>query len=285
MAALAAALAGGFAPAARGATSSDLNRGVVDITSRLALEDGSSAGTGMLIASGVVLTNNHVIEGAGSIVVTDVTTSRRYRAGVVGYDLVDDVAVLRLRTAPRLGTVSLGDSSTVRVGDRVTAVGNAGGQGGTPTASTGKVTHLNRAITISEPSTGRSEHLTGLIQIDAALHAGDSGGPLFNSAGRVIGMNTAASVSFRFRGVPTSEGYAIPINTAMTVARPIPREVADGALPRDAAPSPGRPREGRVDHAVRRPGGRHRASRHRPTRMTDPQGPRPAAGGPGGGRH
>src|SRR6185437_12081488 len=107
-------------------------------------------------------------------------------------DPTDDVAVLQLQHASGLKTVSI-RTATAKVGESVTAVGNAGGTGGTPSAATGQVTALNRAITASDENGGNPEQISGLIETDAAVQAGDSGGPLFNSSGRIIGMDTAAS--------------------------------------------------------------------------------------------
>ena len=203
-------------PGSAGAASTS---GIVDVTTNLAYENGAAAGTGMtLTSSGEVLTNNHVIRGATTIRVTDPSTGRRYTATVVGYSVASDVAVLRLAGASRLPTVSLGDSSSLKVGQRVTAVGNAGGRGGTPSSVSGSVTGLGRTIVASDGQ-GLQEQLVGLIRTDAAIRPGDSGGPLLDAAGRVIGMDTAASAGFFFQS--SSEGYAIPINRALALAKQI----------------------------------------------------------------
>ena len=206
----------GFASRSDGAVSAI---GVVNVTTDLAYDSGSAAGTGMVLtSSGRVLTNNHVIRGATAIRVTAPDTGRSYAATVVGYSVGGDVAVLQLKNAEGLSTVSLGDSSRVRVGQRVTAVGNAGGRGGTPISAPGSVTGLNQAIVVSDER-GASARLVSLIRIDASLEPGDSGGPLFNTSGRVIGMNTAASIGFQFRS--SGDGYAIPINRALQVVQQI----------------------------------------------------------------
>ncbi|MEC3915889.1 S1C family serine protease [Nocardia sp. CDC160] len=194
--------------------------GIVDVNTELGLQNGEGAGTGIVLTSdGVVLTNNHVVEGATKISVTDLGNGRTYDATVLGFDRSEDMAVIKLSGASGLTTAPLGDSDRVAVGDAVVGVGNAGGRG-TPTAAGGKVTALNRAITASDDSTGSSEQLTGLIQVAANIEPGDSGGPLVNSAGQVIGMDTAASKGFRF-SISGGEGFAIPINKALAVAKQI----------------------------------------------------------------
>jgi S1-C subfamily serine protease len=194
--------------------------GVVDITTRLGFSGGEAAGTGMVLnSSGDVLTNNHVIDGATSITVTDVGNGETYTGEIVGTDKTQDIAVLKLSGATGLRTVTIGNSSSLAVGDPVTAVGNAGGVGGTPSAANGHVTDLDQAITASDQSDNTTEQLTGLIQTDASLRPGDSGGPLVNSGGAVMGIDTAASSGFQFQA--GTEGFAIPINQAMSIARQI----------------------------------------------------------------
>jgi S1-C subfamily serine protease len=106
----------------------------------------------------------------------------------------------------------------VQIGDDVVALGNALGRGGTPAVATGTVTALDQSITVSDESGQNSESLDGLIEINAALQPGDSGGPLVTTSGKVIGMDTAASASFRRS---SADGYAIPINDALTIAHQI----------------------------------------------------------------
>jgi S1-C subfamily serine protease len=187
----------------------------------LAYQQAQAAGTGMILtADGEVLTNNHVVDGATSISVTVVSTGKTYKASVVGTDPSHDVAVLQLEGASGLTPARIGDSSTVAVGDAVTAVGNAGGDGGAPTVAAGHVTALDQEITASDPNGSNAEQLTNLIQIDANLQAGESGGPLYDSEGSVIGMDTAGGSTRPFRSV-ANEGYAIPINDAMSIAQQI----------------------------------------------------------------
>lgn len=196
---------------------------VVDINTTLA-GGGRAAGTGIVIgSSGLVLTNNHVIADATSISAQIAGTGRTYSGSVVGYDVVDDVAVVRLQGASGLQTASLGDSSSVSVGTPVVAIGNALGQGGTPQATEGTVTAVNQTITVQgEISPG--ETLSGLIQFNAPIQSGDSGGPLVNAQGQVVGMDTAAAFGgggFRARLAPSDAGFAIPVNTAVSIAHRI----------------------------------------------------------------
>jgi S1-C subfamily serine protease len=195
--------------------------GLVDINTALGYQSAEAAGTGMVLTSdGEILTNNHVIEDATTISAVDIGNGHTYSATVVGYDPTGDIAVLQLQGASGLQTVSIGNSSSVKVGDAVTGIGNAGGVGGTPSTATGTVDALNQNITASDDFGGGSEQLTGLIKTDAPIQAGDSGGPLVNSAGSVIGIDTAASSNFSFNG-STTAGFAIPINTATALARQI----------------------------------------------------------------
>jgi S1-C subfamily serine protease len=205
------------APHAGAATHASLGAGVVDVTTNLAYENSAAAGTGMVLTgSGEVLTNNHVIRGATTIHVTVPSTGHTYAATVVGYSVAEDIAVLQLSSASHLRTVTLGRSTSVKVGQAVTALGNAQGAGGAPKPAPGKVTGVGRSIVASDGQ-GHSEQLTGLIQTNAALEPGDSGGPLLNGAGRVIGMNTAGSVGFYFQ--TSRQGYAIPIDHAVALAK------------------------------------------------------------------
>ena len=199
---------------------------LVDIVSTEGDQGAVAAGTGIVLTSnGTVLTNNHVIRGATSIKVTDVGNGRTYTAKVVGYDATKDVAVIQLHNASGLTTANLGDSSSVQSGDTVTALGNAGGKGGTPSVATGTVTALNQGITASDEGSGaNSEQLTGLIETNADIQPGDSGGALVNSYGQVIGMNTAASSGTQFQSASSQsavQAYAIPIDNAETIAKQI----------------------------------------------------------------
>ena len=204
---------------------SRVDPGLVDVVSTLGDQQATAAGTGIVLTSnGEVLTNNHVIDGATSIKVTDVGNGRTYTAKVVGYDASQDVAVIQLQNASGLTVASLGDSSTVQTGDSVVALGNAGGKGGTPSVAAGTVTALNQSITASDEGAGNSEQLTGLIETNADIQPGDSGGSLVNSYGQVIGMDTAASSGTQLQsqsGQAAEQAFAIPINEATSIARQI----------------------------------------------------------------
>ncbi|WP_237755019.1 S1C family serine protease [Nocardia nova] len=194
--------------------------GIVVVNTELGMQNGAGAGTGIVIGSdGTILTNNHVVEGSTAISVTDMGDGHTYHGTVAGFDRQDDLAVIKLQGASGLQTAPLGDSDKVKVGDAIVGVGNAGGTG-SPTAAGGRVTALDRSITASDESAGASEQLTGLIQVAANIQPGDSGGPLINSAGQVVGVNTAASQGFRL-GAGGGQGYAIPINKAVTIAKQI----------------------------------------------------------------
>jgi S1-C subfamily serine protease len=195
--------------------------GIVDIDAAIQYSGGtSSEGTGMVIsADGLVLTNNHVINGAKTIRVTLVTTRRVFQATVVGYDATHDVALLKLDGAARLKAVAVGNSAQVTLGTPVLALGNAEGQGGLPALAVGIINSLGKTISPTDESTGTTETLHGMLQTNADIVSGDSGGPLANSAGQVIGMDTANASSSQ--GSSPVLGYAIPINTALSVAHQI----------------------------------------------------------------
>jgi S1-C subfamily serine protease len=201
-----------------------VNPGLVDVASALGYEQAESFGTGLVLtSSGEILTNNHVIEGATSVKVTDIGNGHSYRAKVVGYNQTRDIAVLQLQDASGLKTVKLGNSDTAAVGQKVVALGNAGGKGGTPSVATGQVTALNASITASDEGSGTTEQLTGLINHDAPIQPGDSGGPLVNTAGQVIGIDTAASNTMQFHSAQSQQAnaFAIPINEALAIGNQI----------------------------------------------------------------
>ncbi len=184
--------------------------GVVLIDTVLPYQDAQAAGTGMVLtASGQVLTNYHVVEGAGTITVTVAATGQSYPATVVGTDPTDDVALLQLTGASGLTTVKA-DDDQAQVGDAVTAVGNAGGTG-TLTAADGTISSLTSSVTAASEGSSGSETLASMIETTADVVSGDSGGPLFDAEGEVVGIDTAASTGSEI------DGYAIPIARALGI--------------------------------------------------------------------
>jgi S1-C subfamily serine protease len=194
-------------------------KGVVIVTTNLAYEDASAAGTGIVLTSnGEVLTKNHVIRGATTINVIVPASGRKYSASVIGYDISDDVALLKLSGAAGLATATRGNSATLRIGSPTTAVGNANG-GGKLVITKGKVVALNRSITVNDDQGGTAQ-LTNLIQTSALLVPGDSGGPLLDATGRVVGIDAAGSAQNAFSDA-TGQGYAIPFNKAISLVKQI----------------------------------------------------------------
>ncbi len=190
---------------------------VVDVTSALGYDGETAYGTGFVIdgRAALVLTNNHVIRDATSVTATLTTTGRSYPVRIVGADVSADVAVLQLQGVTGLTAAPLGDSAAVTLGTPVLAIGNQAGRDGPPAAAPGVISSLGRTIQAADGTSGLTETLHDMLQTSARIEPGDSGGPLADSAGMVIGMNTAAGT-----GVPAA-GYAIPIDTAMGIARQI----------------------------------------------------------------
>src|SRR5215510_12767786 len=168
----------------------------------------TSLGSGFVIsADGVVVTNNHVIEAADSIEVI-LQNGQHLNATVIGRDPATDIAVLRVQTRQPLPFVAMGDSDTARVGDIVLAIGNPFGLGGS--LSVGVVSARNRNI-----DAGRYDDF---IQTDAAINRGNSGGPLFNTDGEVIGVNTAI-IS------PTGNSVGIGFATPTSIVQPVVAQI------------------------------------------------------------
>jgi len=205
-----------------GGSLSKVQQGIVIINTTLQYSSERAAGTGMVInaGSGLVLTNNHVIENATKITATVAATGQNFPAKVVGYDVTGDIALIQLQHPSGLHQVPIGDSAKVKTGDAVTALGNAEGQNAIVPAP-GHITGVNRSITASDQGGAvQSETLHGMLQTDAGIVSGDSGGPLVNAAGRVIGMDTAGNDA-RSADQQAAAGFAIPINTALSVASQI----------------------------------------------------------------
>lgn len=201
---------GGYAtPDSQPATAAQ-SAGVVLIDTVLPYQNAQAAGTGMVLtAAGQVLTNYHVVQGAGTITVTVATTGQSYPATVVGSDPSNDVALLQLTGASGLTTVKP-DDDVAKVGDAVTAVGNAGGTGSL-TAAAGTISSLAASVTAASDGSAGSETLSAMVETTADVVSGDSGGPLFDTEGEVVGIDTAASTGAEI------DGYAIPIQRALAI--------------------------------------------------------------------
>jgi putative serine protease PepD len=198
---------------------------VVSITSSVTSRFGSgkAAGTGMLLTpDGQVLTNNHVVDGGTNIKVT-ILDKGTHNAHVLGTSPAEDVALLQVEGVSGMPTVALGSSGALQVGDSVVTVGNALGLQGGPTVTTGIVSALNRQIDTN------TESLSHLIQTDAPINSGNSGGPLLNSAAQVVGMNTAVA------GNAQNIGFAIAIDTI----KPLVGTLATGGTPPGSSASSG----------------------------------------------
>ena len=170
------------------------------------------AGTGMVLTpDGEVLTNNHVIEGAQEIRVTFDGESEPRPADLLGADPANDVAIIKIRGASGLPTVALGSSEALRVGDDVVAIGNALALAGGLTVTRGIVSALDRSVG------DMTERLDNLIQTDTAINSGNSGGPLVNAAGEVIGVNTVV-IRASEGGAPVENiGFALAIDAVKTI--------------------------------------------------------------------
>jgi S1-C subfamily serine protease len=200
------------------AVAAKVTPGVVDITANLRYTGQVFEGTGIVLSpGGLVLTNNHVVSGATRLMVTVVSTGRQYTGEIVGTDASQDVALIRMVGASGLRTVQVGNSDRVMLGTQVVALGNAGGAGGAPTVTSGSITAIRRTITASDAGSNSSETLHNMLQTNAPIAEGDSGGPLADGAGQVIGMDTAANTQ-PLGGAGTSQGFAIPINRALAIA-------------------------------------------------------------------
>lgn len=184
---------------------------------------GEGAGTAMVLTpDGLAVTNYHVVDGSEEVEVTVAATGEEYTADVLGYDATADVAVLQLEDASDLPTVTIDDDGGVDVGDGVTALGNAGGQGFLSQV-TGEVTSLDEDITTTDQFNGNETRISGLIETDADVVPGYSGGPMFDDEGEVIGISTAAAATNGEGSGPTATlpGAAAEEGGGISYARPI----------------------------------------------------------------
>ena len=203
------------------------NHSVAHITTRSVRTDGffwmeipsEGEGSGVVLdQQGHVLTNYHVVEGAREIRVT-LFDGKSYDGRPIGGDVTSDVAVLKIDApAETLHPIVFGDSTRLRVGQRVYAIGNPFGL--ERTLTTGIISSLNRTL----PSRSKYRTMEQIIQTDASINPGSSGGPLLDSRGRMIGMNTAI---FNKTGADVGVGFAIPVNT---IARVVPQLIQDGRV-------------------------------------------------------
>ncbi|WP_433609106.1 S1C family serine protease [Prescottella agglutinans] len=199
---------------------------IVTLTARSGL--GTTAGTGIVLgprdprgSDAIVLTNHHVVDGGLEIAATSMRDRSAYAVEVVGYDSSRDLAVLRLPGAADLPPARLGSSESVRIGDAVTAVGNADG-GGVPVSAPGAVTRVGMTVMTRNSVDGSRNELSGLIEVDANVRPGDSGGPLVNAFGDVVGVNSAGNaVQPGARSEPAPKSYAIPIDAAMDLVEQV----------------------------------------------------------------
>jgi len=201
-----------------------VNPGVVNIDVAAGVGETASlfgSGSGFLIdTEGHIVTNHHVVRGADTIWVTFSDGSLR-EAKVLGTDPFSDLAVLKVEDLPPSAVpLELGDSDTLQVGQRVIAIGNPFGLQGTMTV--GVISALGRVLPTVTTATGGSFSNPEIIQTDAAINPGNSGGPLLDSAGRVVGVNTAIRTT---TGGNMGVGFAVPVNT---VKRIVPRLISEG---------------------------------------------------------
>ncbi|BDY27691.1 S1C family serine protease [Mycolicibacterium mageritense] len=203
------------APGDPAAAAAAVEPSVVRIDTVVDYQQAYGIGTGIVISpSGEVLTNYHVVQGANSINAT--VAGQSFMADLVGYDRQHDIAVLQLRGAGGLPAAPIGDSKALAPGAPVVALGNAQGSNAPLTREVGTVTAFGRTVNAEDELTGSKDQIDGLFEFAAPVRAGDSGGPVVNEAGQVVGMTTAATVNFRMG--PGGKGFAIPINDAMGIA-------------------------------------------------------------------
>jgi S1-C subfamily serine protease len=190
---------------------------IVDVTATLTYDDETASGTGFVVnaKNGLILTNNHVVRDATSVVVTVPGTGQTFPASIVGVDLTADIAVLAVPPSIGLPNAPLGDSGGIGSGTPVISFGNQAGEGGSPAVASGVITGTGRTIQADDGAAGFTETLHGMLATSAQIEPGDSGGPLASTAGTIIGVDTAAGTG------GSNTGYAIPIDTALAAERQI----------------------------------------------------------------
>ncbi|MCB9823178.1 trypsin-like peptidase domain-containing protein [Candidatus Nomurabacteria bacterium] len=179
---------------------------------------GQAAGTGVIIdADGTLLTNKHVVpEGSSSVKIVTSDGTVYEDVSVLGRDPLNDIAILKVKNPKDFIPAKLGDSDSVKTGQKVIAIGNALGQFQN-TVTTGIISGVGRPIEAGDQDSGQSESLTNLFQTDAAINSGNSGGPLLNYSGEVIGINTAIAADAQ------NIGFAIPINETKGIIASVKR--------------------------------------------------------------
>ncbi len=209
------------------AAASQIEPAVARIDTDIYYQNAVGNGTGIVLdPGGQVLTNFHVVSGADRI--TASVAGRSFPAELVGYDRRRDIAVLQLFGASGLPAAPIGDSGALVEGEPVVALGNAQGSNAPLTQEVGTIIGFGRTVSAEDALTGSKDEVTGLIEFAAPVIAGDSGGPVVNGAGQVVGVTTAASVNFRMG--PGGKGYAIPINDAMATANQIRSGAASASV-------------------------------------------------------
>jgi S1-C subfamily serine protease len=214
-------------PAGPVAAATRVEPAVARIDTEIYYQNAVGNGTGIVLdPGGQVLTNFHVVSGADRI--TASVVGRSFPAELVGYDRRRDIAVLQLLGASGLPAAPIGDSGALVEGEPVVALGNAQGSNAPLTQEVGTITGFGRTVSAEDTLTGSQDEVTGLIEFAAPVIAGDSGGPVVNGAGQVVGVTTAASVNFRMG--PGGKGFAIPINDAMATANQIRSGAASASV-------------------------------------------------------
>ena len=196
----------------------------------------SAAGTGIVVsADGKVVTNAHVVDGASNIEVT-LADGAQKPATVLGMDTSKDLAVIQVSGASGLTPATWANSDTASVGDAVLAIGNAEGYGGSPSVTEGIISAKNRSLSSGDAGNASQENLSGLLQTDAPINPGNSGGPLVDTAGDVVGIDTAVATGTTDE--PAQDiGFAIPSNTVVAAIPSLEKGGSSGTSPGTATRS------------------------------------------------